>query len=275
MKKLLLQLLFFLTITGIIVFIMGECINSFIQITHINILNNADFNTSIIIQRSQTPRKTRTLILGDSTADALYGKSNDSIVYSLAGSVALTAVGQYCLMAKYFEICGKNQLPKEVIVILNPTSWTLEFSGEGIQYALFAKNIANDTYLPFMEEKAKHIVHSLPFHYLLSQKWYQLSPYVPQYTAKIQDKPCLQYLYIERMYLLCTQHNIKFKVLCAPIRESKKNEFLQKCNIIRYKHLPYFDEYFQSIRTMPDSCFADLLHLKPQYIPKDYFNLYK
>lgn len=76
------------------------------------------------------------------------------------------------------------------------------------------------------------------------------------------------------METLCQSKGIKFRLLSGPVRESLRNQVNNIAHADAKAQEPIFKEYFKSVKYLPDSYFADQLHLKHSNIPSDYFKLY-
>lgn len=149
-KKFIIQLSLFCTITCILIYFTGEILYIIINKTGNNILSDTDFKVTEAVCRSRKHIKTRKLVLGDSVGNSLYGNSTDSCVYSLTATVAITASGQYCLLANFLSN-NQERLPEEVILIVNPLNWNNVLSGN-LCYSLFAKQFYNDEFKPYLDK---------------------------------------------------------------------------------------------------------------------------
>lgn len=240
-----------------------------------NFLNNADYKVTEAILRSRKHKKVKKLVLGDSVCASLYGNCQDSVVYCLAATVAITPVGHYLLCANFLEN-NKEQLPEEVVLILNPLCWTNTMTG-GLFYSTFTKNFFNDEFKNYLDKEEIDYLNDETFGKLCDYRWYQLTPYVPK-LHNTQDKGIgiapIQYKYTMMLKDMCMRKGISFRLLSGPMRESLEEEVesVKKSNELFANHL--FDGYFISIKYMPDDNFVDGLHLKRECIPNDYFNLY-
>ena len=275
MKKFIIQICLFITISCITVYGVGEFLYYIISKTESNILSDSDFKVTEAVCRSRKKIKTQKLILGDSVGNSLYGNNTDSCVYSLTATVAITTSGQYCLLANFLDN-NKEQYPDEVILIVNPLCWNNILSGN-LCYSLFAKQFYNDEFKSYLDNKEIEEIAQWPYAFLLNQKWFRICPY----TVNIEKDEKrgkwiseMQYRYIHKMQTLCKEKNINFRLLSGPVRESLRHKVENISNADEKTQEPLFQKYFESIKYLPDDNFIDQLHLIPSRIPSDYFNLY-
>lgn len=275
MKRFLFQLVAFVFVAYLVVYALGEMFAFAINKYGRNFLNNADYKVTEAIVRSRQHHKTKKLVIGDSVGASLYDTDDNDTVTSLAATVALTTVGQYCLMANFFNN-NKDAKPQEVILILNPLCWNNTLEG-GLAYSTFAKNFFNDEFKHYMDEQELSYISKWPYAWLLNQKWFALCPYstsVEEHLPKGDFVSPQQYRYLRKMMRLCTQNGIKFSLYSGPVRESLKPHIDSLFIGKSHTKEQIFKNYYKSIKYMPDSCFNDQLHLKHIFVPKDYFKLY-
>lgn len=276
MKCFIQKLVLFFIISVGVVYLSGEGLYWMISKTGKNFLNNADYKVTEAILRSRKHKKVKKLVLGDSVCASLYGDCHDSVVYCLAATVAITPVGHYLLCANFLEN-NKEQLPEEVVLILNPLCWTNTMTG-GLFYSTFTKNFFNDEFKEYLDKEEVEYLNSETYGRLCNYRWYQLTPYVPE-LHNVQDKGVgiapIQYKYTMKIKEMCESKGISFRLLSGPMRESIKErvEFLKSSNT-HFSEL-FFKDYFASITYMPDDNFLDQLHLRINCVPNDYFNLYE
>ena len=264
MKRFLFQLVAFVFVAYLVVYALGEMFAFAINKYGRNFLNNADYKVTEAIVRSRQHHKTKKLVIGDSVGASLYDTDNNDTVTSLAATVALTTVGQYCLMANFFNN-NKDAKPQEVVLVLNPLCWNNTLEG-GLAYSTFAKNFFNDEFKHYMDEQELSYISKWPYAWLLNQKWFALCPY----STSVEE----QLRYLRKMMRLCTQNGIKFSLYSGPVRESLKPHIDSLFIGKSHTKEQIFKNYYKSIKYMPDSCFNDQLHLKHIFVPKDYFKLY-
>lgn len=276
MKHFVQKLFLFFIISAGIVYFSGEGLYWLISKTGKNFLNNADYKVTDAIFRSRKHKKVKKLVLGDSVCALLYGECQDSIVHCLSATVAITSVGHYLLCANFFEN-NKDQLPEEVILILNPLCWDATMT-DGLFYSTFTKNFFNDEFRKFLDKDEVDYLNAETYGKLCNYRWYQLCPYVPE-LRNIQAKGVgiseIQYKYTMMIKKLCENKGISFRLLSGPMRESYHEivESVRESNEIFEK--PLFDGYFESVKYMNDDNFIDRLHLKRDCVPDDYFRLYE
>lgn len=276
MKTFIVKLSLFIVVTAVCLYCSGELLYYGINKYGKNFLNNADYKVTESIIRSRKHKKVKKLVLGDSVSASLYGESEDSCVYSLSATVALTTVGNYLLCANFLKN-NTGQLPEEVILILNPLCWNNTMTG-GLFYSTFTKNFFNDEFKCYLDEEEIDYLNGESFAFLCNQRWYQLSPYIPK-THQVQESgkfiSPIQYKYLMKLEHMCKEKNIKFRLLSGPVRQSLRHEIEEKRNGDIICATELFKNYFSSIQYWDDDNFADQLHLKNECVPNDYFNLYK
>lgn len=277
MKRFIIELLIFASVSFVAVFIIGDIVGVIIQSTGNNILNNADYKVNEAIMRSKQRIKTKHLIIGESVGSQLYGNCADSVVYSLTATVAITDVGEYLLLAKFLDV-NKEQLPEDVIMIYNPLCWNNTLTG-GLVYSTFVKNFYNDDYIRYMDAELIENIKKFPLAFLCKYKAYQYSPYIPNVEQVTQDNgkhiSPIQFIYLKKIYNLCKENGVKFTLTAGPIRASKKKE-VQTIRNSDDCFLNYiFDGYFESLLFLHDDYYIDAYHMKKEYIPKDYLRLYE
>lgn len=276
MKAFVIKLSLFGVIISVCLYISGELLYYGINKYGKNFLNNADYKVMESIIRSRNHKKVKKLILGDSVSASLYGESEDSCVYSLSSTVALTTVGNYLLCSNFLKN-NADQLPEEVILILNPLCWTNTMTG-GLFYSTFTKNFFNDEFKCFLDKEEIDYLNEETFTFFCNQRWYQLSPYIPE-THQVQESgkyiSPIQYKYLMKLERICNEKHIKFRLLSGPVRQSLRHDIEEKLKGDTMCTTALFRKYFSSIQYWDDNNFVDQLHLKKESIPNDYFNLYK
>lgn len=276
MKTFLVKLFIFIIITFVSVHKTGDLFYYYISKNGKNFLNNADYKVTESIIRSRKKMKVKRLVLGDSVGASLYGESTDSCVYSLCATVAITSVGQYLLCANFIKN-NNEQLPEEVILMLNPICWTNTMEG-GLFYSTFMKNFFNDEFKRFLGKEEIEYLNNETYSKLCNLRWYQLSPYIPRtYQTQEHGKfiAPIQYKYLFKMKELCESKGIRFRLLSGPVRKSLKKEIDIKRQNDSVCDMLLFKNYFSSIQYWDDPNFSDQLHLKKECVPHDYFHLYE
>ncbi len=275
MKRFIIQIAIFSVIACALVYVSGNILYYFINKSGYNFLNNADYKVTESIIRSRKHIKVKKLVLGDSVGTSLYGDCKDSCVYCLAATVAITPVGHYLLCANFFEN-NKEQLPEEVVLILNPLCWTNTMEG-GLFYSTFTKNFFNDEFIGYLDKEEVEYLNGESFSKLCNQRWYQLTPYVPV-LHQTQDRGVgispIQYKYLLRTKQLCEANGVGFRLLSGPMRESLKEAVAEVFSSNPHFQTTLLSGYFDSIQYLNDTDFCDQLHLKQDRVPKDFFCLY-
>ena len=276
MKRFLIQCSVFVLAAYLFIYLLGEGFAFIIGKYGRNFLNNADYKvTEAILRSNQKKHPTKKLVIGDSVASSLYDDDNNEAVTSLASTVALTTVGQYCLIANFIEN-NEDNLPEEIILIMNPFCWNNTLEG-GLAYSTFAKNFFNAQFKPYLDEEEIDYISRWPYAWLMDQSWFRLSPYTANPTENMEKGEYIspqQYRYLQKMVSLCKVKGIKFRLLSGPVRESLNAEV--DSLFIGKEHTDelLFQAYYRSINYWPDNRFVDQFHLKSGCVPKDYFNLY-
>lgn len=237
-----------------------------------NFLNNQDFKVTQAIIKSRQEKKTKKLIIGDSVGDQLYGSYNDTTIVGMTATVALTTVGQYCLLANYFKN-NEETLPEKVVLLYNPLSLNNTLSG-GLFYSTFAKNMFNSEFKSYLNNETIQLINSWPYAWLLNQKWFRLCPFSPNPESDMPQGEWIspvQYNYIMKMNQICTDNGIEFVALAPPLKESLREGLLETVLSDKHSSEPIFQNYINSISYLPDSLFKDMFHFKHHYIPNDYF----
>lgn len=275
MRRFFVQLAIFSVIACLLVYSSGLVLYYFINKSGYNFLNNADYKVTESIIRSRRHIKVKKLVLGDSVCASLYGECADSIVYCLAATVAITPIGHYLLCANFFEN-NKEQLPEEVVLILNPLCWTNTMEG-GLFYSTFTKNFFNDEFISYLDNDEVKYLNGETYTFLCNHRWYQLTPYIPD-LHQTQEKGVgispVQYKYLLKMQRLCKNNGVGFRLLSGPMRESLEASVDAIRKSDRCFDASVFHGYFESVKYEDDGRFADQLHLKYDCVPDDFFNLY-
>lgn len=276
MKTFIIKIILFALFSLFIVCLTGEFFDYVINTTGYNVLNNPDHKIQKAIIRSRKHIKTKHLIIGESVSAQLYGRCQDSIVYSMSASVAIRDVGEYLLLSNFFEK-NKEQLPDEVIMIFGPTNYFARLQGP-LFYGSFMKSFYNSEFFRFMDDSLRSQISKQPLSFLCKNKAYQHSPYLPE-LGKVQQPDftnidVMQLKYLHKIKELCQLNNVKFRLLAGPTKMSRIQEIdsvlttLEEIDTI-------FCNYRRTMKYLPDSCYIDVNHMKPRFVPKDYLNLYK
>jgi hypothetical protein len=228
------------------------------------------------INKSKKKKKVKKLLLGESVANQLYNNRtyNDSI-YSLACNQAISVAGHYFLLKNFIE-ANKEEKPDEVILFYNPLCFGNQLDRYAFHY--FLKPFYTEEYKPLMNDYLLSRIKHIPCYYT-AQFWViKTSNWSPEYSLYNEEGlfSCVSKSYLEKIYGLCMQNQIRFRLEPTPVANSKKNTVMNYSKHIKY--VPTVDtvlinNYIQHYRFFEDSLFSDGSHLKSQHIPKDYLKL--
>ena len=230
------------------------------------------------ISKSQTKRKAKKLLLGDSVGCQLYPcqKEYDNIV-SLACNQAITMAGQYFLLKSYVE--NNEDLPEEVILLITPFSLNNDVDKYAYQYFLkpfpYYKNASIYT------EHLKQRIHTIPFYWSANLPIIQTSNYSPQWAvpspASNKSISTLSYEYLLKIDSIVETNNISFRMVSTPVRDDRRDDVesfwdnLPLDYAVELKSL--LIPYKESVYYMPSDYYIDQCHFMKEKIPFDYLGL--
>ena len=215
-----------------------------------------------------------TLLIGDSVCGQLYPVSEyNGEIYSIPCSQATTLAGQFFLLNNFFKE-NKNNLPNQVILVYTPFSFQNNLDHFAFNYLL--KPFYNDEYIYLFDDNLKKQVTNIPFYYLTQFPFTKAVNFSPVYNGDLIKSKLLSPIsesYLIKIDSLCTRNNVKFVLKPTPVKKSYFSE-VQKLEIdSNSKAYRIVSKYKEQIQYLPDTLFADNVHFKKEYIPKDYFKL--
>lgn len=219
------------------------------------------------IKQSKTRQKKKKLIVGDSVAMQLFpcDRDHDSVV-SLACNQAVSMAGYYFLLTNYIET-NKDDLPSEVIMLLNPLS--LGNNLDGLSFHYFLKPYYNAEYFPLYSDQLRQRCQMIPFYWLANVPFVRSSSYsvtyeLPKETYALVSPIAQEYLL--KICMLLSDKNIAFTLRSVPVNEEKYDELQDKFEgCMEKQELPI--ELLTSlieIQYYPKAMFIDEIHLTEQ-----------
>lgn len=232
------------------------------------------------INKSQTKKVVKRLVLGDSVGHQLYPceQNYDSIV-SLACNQAITLAGQFFLLKNFVEI-NIDDLPEEIILLITPFSLSNDVDKYAYQY--FLKPFPPSNYSKFYTEHLSQRIHSIPMYWTANMPFIQTSNYTPQWAVvPFQQEPKsisqLSYEYLIKIDSVANANNITFRMLSTPVRDDRQNDlafFWDNLPTEYMSKLPkLLQSYKESIVCLPHEWYYDPVHFGEGKIPNDYLNL--
>lgn len=218
------------------------------------------------IRKSKEKSNKKILVIGDSVGYQLFEdskESNDSI-NSLACNQAIGVIGQFFLLNNYLKAGNK---PQEVYMIYTPFSFTNNLN-QVYTFHYFLKPFYKKEYQPLFSERTINQINKVPFSSFCRVPNILTSNWSPKF--KSTDSVNYKFLspiskeYIERIKVLCTNHDINFYLIPTPTKESNKNKVLN-FNSNEFSNLLVEDEFkyfINNIKYLPDSLYKDNVHLK-------------
>ena len=239
--------------------------------------NGLESYRSIGLSKKKTGKSL--LILGDSAGRQLYPSQRtypDAV--SLSCNQAVTMAGQFFLMRNYFE-ANADALPQRVVFVCTPLC--LENDLDQFSYQYFLKPFFTRDYKPLFSERLMDRVRQIP-HYRSSRlPFVRVSNYAFAYDlepgATFNLVSPLSREYLGQMVRLAFSKGVSFTLVCAPVRESLKEDVLARCAQSEANgelDMALLESYRNSIRAYPDSLFCDDLHFFPESIPDDPYHLF-
>ena len=275
MKRFLLRLLIYVFVI-LIITIPIDMINTF---TGKYIKTVDGYEIYCAINNSQSNRKVKKVLLGDSVGCQLYPSDNDyDSILSLACNQAITMAGHYFLLKNYIENNNDN-LPDEVVLLITPFSLCNDVDKYAYHY--FLKPFPPHTWSKLYTKHLKQRIHSIPFYWTANLPFIQTSNYTPEWAipsskANKSISP-LSYEYLLKIDSITKQHNISFNMVSTPIRDDRQIDM-----DLFWKNLPsdYADDlaslllpYKESVHYMPSDNYRDPVHFWAETIPFDYLSI--
>lgn len=234
-----------------------------------------------VINKSKTKKKVKKLILGDSVGNQLYPceKYND-VVVSLACNQAITLAGHFFLLINFIET-NKDDLPDEVILLINPFS--LKNDVDHLAYQYFLKPFPINEYSSYYTEHLRSRIYTIPLYWSAYIPVIRVSNYTPKWAVPQNNSPKsispLSCEYLLKMDSLTRMYNISFRMVSTPVKDDRVDEMdcfwkeleLSPDNKEQLKEL--LNAYKESVCFMPYSWFRDEVHFFSKNIPVDYLGI--
>lgn len=241
-----------------------------------NEINGYEIYVSIMKSKSKT-KKFKVLLLGDSVGNQLYSNTKeDEIVYSLACNQTISMAGHYFLLHNYLEY-NVDYFPEKVILLCTP--FTFSNNLDIYAYHYFLKPFYTDEYKYLFSEPLLERIKQIPFYWTTQLPLIKTSNYSVSYELSKGNycviSPITEY-YLNKIIDECRTNGIKFEIFSTPSRESNmlsiEDKYNQAINRHEFDAIDFdFNNYFDSFKFLPDSCFVDNVHLKIGIY--DYLNL--
>lgn len=240
-------------------------------------VNGAEIYYAIV--SSETKRKVKRIVLGDSVGCQLYPSNQeyDSVV-SMSCNQAITMAGHYFLLKKFIETNQEN-LPEEAILLITPFS--LSNDVDKYAYHYFLKPFSPVVYSKFYTEHLTRRIHSIPFYWTANLPTIKTSNYSPQWaipaSQSIKSISPLSYEYLLKMDSIASANGIEFRMISTPVRDDREDEidsFWVDLNPDYWRQLyQLLQPYKESVQFMPADRYYDPVHFHNGQIPMDYLNL--
>lgn len=255
-----------------------ESLVSYYKRTFENGVNGNEVYVSL--HKARTKKKVKVLIIGDSVGKQLYdNETYNGDIYSLACNQAISLAGQYILLEKFIET-NKSNLPDQVIMIITAETFTNNLN-QVFTFHYFLKPFYNQEFKPLLTDAALTQIHKVPLYYLSQLPFILNTNWSPAYTV-VPDTSYhfispVSNNYLLKIKALCAANHLPFKLICPPIKSSRKQLNLDYAkNSIEIEKTGLKDEftsYFKNFTYLPDSLYIDKIHFKKQYIPTDLYHL--
>lgn len=267
--------IFFITA---LVILSAESLYSYFTKSYEKTVNGNEIYLSI--HKSCVKKKVKVLIIGDSVGKQLYDNFTfNGDIYSLACNQSISMAGQYMLL-KTFVDENQNQLPDSVIFIIYPGSLANNLN-QVFSFHYFLKPFYNAQYKSMITDTCVARIHEIPFYYLSQLPFIVNTNWSPTYIAN--ESISYNFIspissdYLLKIKALCVSNHLKMKIVCPPIRLSRRNITLalakNEKEISGTGLKSEFESYFKGVVFLPDSLYQDIMHFKKQYIPNDYYHL--
>lgn len=234
--------------------------------------NGREVFRSIKLSKAQSGKGL--LILGDSVGQQLYPSQRtypDAV--SLSCNQAVTMAGQYFLLRNYLE-ANADALPKKVVLVCSPLC--LQNDLDRFSYQYFLKPFHTREYKPLFSERLLERVRQIPHYRTARLPFIRVSNYAFAYELEPEEEYGLvspiSREYLREMAGLAASKGVSFSLICAPLRESLKEEAQALCLQAEEKgelDAELLAAYRESIVAYPDSLFRDERHFLLESIPDD------
>ncbi|MFA5849794.1 MAG: hypothetical protein WC833_07915 [Bacteroidales bacterium] len=229
------------------------------------------------IFKSKQKNKTKKIIIGDSVGNQLFpNTTNDDTINSLTCNQAVSMVGHFILLNNYLNAGNKVDT---VVLIYSPSSFRNNLN-QIYTFHYFLKPFYIDEYKPLFTKKVTEQIKKIPysnfcrFSVVLTSNW--APNFISTDTIKYSFLSPISIEYITKIKDLSNKHNFKLIILPTPIRFNGKSdvEGIDKNEILNNGLATVFENYFENIIFLHDSCFLDGTHLKSEYV-KNYSDYYR
>ena len=228
------------------------------------------------INKSQTKKTVKRIIIGDSVGNQLYPSGNDyDSTVSLACNGVITMAGQYFLLKNFID-ANEEALPEEVILLITP--FCLSNDVDKFAYQNLLKPFPPYKYSVYYTEHLTQRIHSIPLFWSANLPFIQTSNYSPRWAIpspqSVKSISPLSYEYLLKIDSITSRNNIAFRMVSTPVRDDRKKEIesfwkdLDPHYLEQLFHL--LQPYKESIVFMPTDCYMDNLHFYGDKVPREY-----
>lgn len=221
--------------------------------------------------------KKKKLILGDSVAMQMYPCSGTYDDYnSLACNAAISVAGHYFLLKNFLEN-NTDELPEEVIFLVNP--FTLENNLTVLSFHYFLKPFNTKKYKSEFTENLITRIKQTPNYWLTQLPFIRSSSYNINYELPPKSYYWISPIsndYLQKMIDICEQYNVVFRMIPSPIREDRREEIMTDINN-SYNNdesdlltTCLFKDYIDCMVFYPNNHYKDNIHFENNFIPCDY-----
>ncbi len=232
------------------------------------------------IRSSKTSRRVKRLIAGDSTGHQLYPSWKDygSVALSVACNQAVTMAGHYFLIEDFLQT-NENQLPEEVVLVINPETFGNNVDRFAFNY--FLKPFGYVEYIHRFTPTLRRRIRQIPFYMLAYLPSYKLSNYSPSYEMTNEEFAFISPVskeYLCKIAELTQRYGVKLRLVSSPVPNWRYDWFMTSIQTARDSgELSGLEsvmmEYVTTIIPHDDADFQDHVHLHNHLISEDYLNL--
>lgn len=220
------------------------------------------------LRQSKTKQKKKKLVIGDSVAMQFFPCDNEyDTVVSLACNQAISMAGYYFLLTNYLRT-NKDNLPKEVILLITPM--TLSNNLDGFAFHYFLKPFYSEEYMAQYTHYLLNRCHQIPFYWLANWPFVRSSSYTFEYSLSTDEyvlaSPIAQEYLLKINQLLMTL-DIQFSIVPLPVCEENRDLLNTKYKLCsQTNELPLDMLLLLTERTIyyPKELFVDEIHLTTQ-----------
>lgn len=240
------------------------------------------------IEKVQEKNAYTKLIIGDSVCNQVLNRFQEgNEEFCISGTNrAITLAGQY-ILAEEFVKNHKNVTDIYLVIILD--SLTAEFDRQfGYQYVVmpFTETDTIEDLMPSTRRKLRKIYGPLfcwkPVVEVIETSPLNRKLFLNYLTYKNQFFPLqsdtvvseVAYQYLEKLYRLCNQNNIKLHLIPGPHADTEGQRMQEeriKQELKENGFIEYFGDYFEKIEYYPVELFRDGVHFNEDVIGDDFF----